>query len=59
MTLAELKTGQRARIISVSGEDSITERMLEMGLTPGCEAPHVKVRLLLVIRWSLKFVITA
>jgi len=34
MTLDALRTsGQRARIVDVSGEDAITVRLLEMGLT--------------------------
>lgn len=34
MTLDALKTsGQKARIVDVSGEDAITVRLLEMGLT--------------------------
>jgi Fe2+ transport system protein FeoA len=35
--LAELPLGRRARVVSVSGSDEITLRLLEMGLTPGVE----------------------
>jgi len=35
--LAELPLGSRARVVSVSGGDEITLRLLEMGLTPGVE----------------------
>ena len=36
MTLAELKkVGDKARILDVSGEDSVAMRLMEMGLTDG------------------------
>lgn len=36
MTLAELKkVGEKARILDVSGEDSVAMRLMEMGLTDG------------------------
>jgi len=31
----ELRPGERGRIIEVSGEDAITVRLMEMGLTDG------------------------
>jgi len=34
-TLAELPLGARARVLRISGEDQISSRLLEMGLTPG------------------------
>lgn len=39
-SLAELEIGQSGRIQSVAGDDSVTIRLLEMGLTPGT-AVHV------------------
>lgn len=34
-TLAELTPGSRARIVSVSGSDAISTRLMEMGLIEG------------------------
>ena len=34
-TLAELAVGARGKIVKVTGEDQISSRLLEMGLTPG------------------------
>lgn len=36
MTLADIVLGQTARVDSVDGSDSLTVRLMEMGLTPGC-----------------------
>ena len=36
-TLAALGRGQKARIIAVEGDDAVTLRLLEMGLTEGEE----------------------
>lgn len=36
-TLNELPVGQRARIVEVTGDDSIAIRLMEMGLTDGEE----------------------
>jgi ferrous iron transport protein A len=41
MTLAEIGAGQTARVETVTGSDTITLRLLEMGLTPGCEVHFV------------------
>ncbi len=35
--LAELAIGQRARVVRVNGEDGLSLRLLEMGVTPGIE----------------------
>ncbi len=37
MTLNELRIGQRASILDVSGDDGIAVRLMEMGLTDGEE----------------------
>lgn len=34
MTLAELKAGQRGRIVAVGGEGALRRRFLDMGLIP-------------------------
>jgi Fe2+ transport system protein FeoA len=34
---AELPIGQRARVLRVAGAGEITQRLLEMGVTPGVE----------------------
>jgi ferrous iron transport protein A len=36
-TLADLQVGQSARVGQVEGSDTLTLRLLEMGLTPGCD----------------------
>lgn len=36
-TLDQLKEGERATILSVVGDDSVTVRLMEMGLTDGEE----------------------
>jgi ferrous iron transport protein A len=36
-TLAEIVVGQRARVHQVLGDDGISLRLMEMGLTPGVE----------------------
>jgi ferrous iron transport protein A len=38
VSLADLGVGESARIASISGDDAIAIRLLEMGLTPGCDA---------------------
>jgi len=35
--LADLRVGQRARVVEIEGDDALTMRLLEMGLTPGVE----------------------
>lgn len=35
--LAKLSVGQRARVSKICGNDEISIRLLEMGLTPGIE----------------------
>lgn len=37
MTLAEVKVGEKAVVVSVEGVDDISMRLLEMGITPGVE----------------------
>ena len=32
---SDMRVGQHERVVSVSGEDAVTIRLLEMGLTPG------------------------
>ncbi|MDX1945094.1 MAG: ferrous iron transport protein A [Pirellulaceae bacterium] len=36
-TLATLPVGARGRVVRLDGDDEITIRLLEMGLTPGVE----------------------
>jgi ferrous iron transport protein A len=36
-TLDSLKEGQRARVVDIDGEDAISVRLMEMGLTEGEE----------------------
>jgi len=36
-TLAQLTVGARGKIARVTGEDQISSRLLEMGLTPGAQ----------------------
>ena len=34
-TLAELRIGEQARVAGVEGADDVSQRLMEMGLTPG------------------------
>lgn len=43
MKLNELIIGGSARIISVGGEESLRQRLLDMGLIPGCEVSIIKL----------------
>lgn len=36
-TLAQLAVGSRGRVLRIAGDDEISIRLLEMGLTPGTE----------------------
>jgi ferrous iron transport protein A len=40
-TLAELRVGEAARVARVIGQDSLSLRLMEMGLTPGVEVQLV------------------
>ena len=35
MTLGDLPVGRQGRVIKVTGDDELSVRLLEMGLTPG------------------------
>ncbi len=37
MTLADISVGSRVRVGMVGGDDAISLRLMEMGLTPGIE----------------------
>jgi Fe2+ transport system protein FeoA len=39
--LAELPVGGRGRVYSISGDDELSLRLMEMGLTPGVEVAVV------------------
>jgi len=36
-SLADLRRGERSRVVSISGVGQIQQRMLEMGVSPGAE----------------------
>jgi len=40
-TLADLPIGRKARVTSVEGTDTVSMRLLEMGITPGVEMEAV------------------
>ena len=42
MTLAELPKGESRTVMSVRGEDTITRRLMEMGVIPGVAVRMVK-----------------
>ncbi|BCM93694.1 Fe(2+) transport protein A [Abditibacteriota bacterium] len=42
MTLAELSVGNRARILTLGGDEEAVERMMEMGLVEGTEFSLVR-----------------
>ena len=41
MKLAELRAGQRGVVKLVDGADDVSVRLMEMGLTPGCEVAYL------------------
>ncbi|MEO8042796.1 MAG: ferrous iron transport protein A [Acidobacteriota bacterium] len=42
MTLADLAKGESRKVVSVHGEDSVTRRLMEMGLVPGVAVRMIK-----------------
>ena len=42
-TLVDIAPGQHARVRQIVGGDVISLRLLEMGLTPGCEVEFVGI----------------
>lgn len=42
-TLAQLKPGQNARVIDVTGEVALQQRILEMGVLPGVSVRLIRV----------------
>ena len=42
MTLANLNIGEEAKVVSVSGDNAITKRLMEMGIIPGTSVRVVK-----------------
>lgn len=40
-TMADLQQGERGRVLEIAGDDEITIRLYEMGLTPGVEVQFV------------------
>lgn len=38
---ADLETGQSGRVVRVAGEDDVSRRLLEMGVTPGVEIRRI------------------
>ena len=45
-TMAEMSPGQSGQVVSISGSDEVTTRLLEMGLTPGVQVTFVGTALL-------------
>lgn len=42
MTLTNLPVGEDARVISIKGQDTVTRRLMEMGVIPGVSVHMVK-----------------
>ena len=42
MTLADLAKGESRNVVSVTGDDAITRRLMEMGVIPGVAVRMVK-----------------
>ncbi|MFT3745583.1 MAG: ferrous iron transport protein A [Pyrinomonadaceae bacterium] len=42
MTLTELPIGKDARVISITGKNAVTTRLMEMGVIPGVSVKMVK-----------------
>jgi ferrous iron transport protein A len=40
-TLAEMSRGQVGRVEKILGNDTLAVRLMEMGLTPGCEVEYM------------------
>ncbi len=36
-SLSQLEMGQKAQVVGVTGQDAVSRRLLEMGITPGVE----------------------
>ena len=51
-TVSELRVGEQGRVAGVVGSDEISQRLLEMGLTPGTPV-RLLARRRWVIRWNL------
>ena len=43
ITLSDLKTGEKARIVSVGGSGAARRRMMDMGLVPGSVIETVRI----------------
>ncbi len=41
LSLADLQPGQQGTVTAIQGDDQITARLYEMGLTPGCKAKYL------------------
>jgi Fe2+ transport system protein FeoA len=42
MTLTKLPIGKTAKVVSISGNNSVTKRLMEMGVVPGVAVKIVK-----------------
>ena len=42
MTLTNLPVGQDARVVAISGKDTVSRRLMEMGVIPGVSVHMVK-----------------
>jgi ferrous iron transport protein A len=42
MTLADLAKGESRNVVSVTGDDAITRRLMEMGVIPGVSVRMIK-----------------
>jgi len=42
MTLADLPKGESRNVVSVTGDDAITRRLMEMGVIPGVSVRMIK-----------------
>ncbi len=41
VSLADLELGQTAKVLGIRGDDLVSQRLLEMGVTPGSSATKV------------------
>jgi ferrous iron transport protein A len=42
MTVATLNNGEYAKVVSLTGDESITKRLMEMGIVPGVTIRKIK-----------------
>jgi ferrous iron transport protein A len=42
-TLKDIKAGEKAKVVRINGEGQIRKRIMDLGITKGCEIEVIKV----------------